>query len=196
MGHSPSSPAVWHRASYLALKRNIGNHKAFMHHWGGEQRGGEDITPLEKIISPFHLIASWDQFYAFHWKSYTWLDNEVELTKVSVHHPNPVSKGLSINIGQQLAVLHQIKHTEGIQVQFLVWLRRFPADSVWRQGLLQLLPRVRLGPAHTRGPSCLTPEFKVLRWLLVHKTLQSPAFSRLCRKRKQVKSKDDLKILE
>lgn len=57
-------------------------------------------------------------------------DDEVELTKVSVHHPNPVSKGLSINIGQQLAVLHQIKHTEGIQVQFLVWLRRFPADSV------------------------------------------------------------------
>lgn len=195
MGHSPSLPAVWHRASYLALKRNIGNHKAFMHHWGGEQRGGEDITPLEKVIfiSPNCIArpALCFPLEVIHLK-----DDEVELTKVSVHHPNPVSKGLSINIGQQLAVLHQFKHTEGIQVQFLVWLRRFPADSVWRQGLLQLLPRVRQGPAHTRGLSCLTPEFKVLRWLLVHKTLQSPAFSRLCRKRKQVKSKHDLKTLE
>lgn len=32
------------------------------------------------------------------------------LTKVFMHHPNPVSKEAFINSSQQLAVLHQMKH--------------------------------------------------------------------------------------
>lgn len=86
------------------------------------------------------------------------------LTKVFTHHPNPVSKEASINSSQQLAVLQQMKHTEGIQVHFLVWLRQFHADPVQKQGLVQLVPQVGLGPAHTRGMSCMTPEFKVPFW--------------------------------